>query len=209
MPVVCAIGINYSQLNQAPNNLYYYTGGNSKNNLVSSRTGCNSATASVIAACNRNKSSWENPPPGVTPTSPDGRYSSANAIAQTQLFATGYKDINIKESFILIMTNLCPFITRKRWSKIQNSAVQHALLSTYNMGQYLDDLFTAIGADVDLWIGHSAIYGTVWVWPSFLGLVASKKIKHWLLTPNLNPQALLFLEITFRKVGHPLYPLFR
>jgi hypothetical protein len=161
----------------------------------------------VIAACNRNQDSWENPPPGVTPLSPNGRYSSANAIAKTQLFATDYKDI--KQSFILIMINFCPFITRKPWSKIKNPAGQQALLSAYNMGQYIGDLFKAIGADVDLWIGHSAIYGTVWVWPSFLGCMASNPIKNWLLTPNLNPQALLNTGNTFRKTSHPLHPLFR
>ena len=207
MPVVCAIGINYTQKDQVPNNLYSYTGGNSTNILVSSKTGCNLATALVIAAYNRNKSSWENPPPGVKPVSTNGRYGSANATDTSQLLAPDAQ--NIKQSFILIMTNFCPFITRKKWSEINNVDVQNALLATYNNSQYLDDLFRAIGADVDLWIGHSAIYGTDWVWPKFNEFVNHNGIEHWLLTPNLNPQAHLYIQGPFAQEGHPLYSLFR
>jgi hypothetical protein len=50
MPVVCAIGINYTQHDQKPGNaLTQYSNG-----LVSRNTGSNSATACVIAAYNRN-----------------------------------------------------------------------------------------------------------------------------------------------------------
>ena len=69
-------------------------------------------------------------------------------------------------------------------------------------------LFDQIGEVVDLWIGHSAITGKEWVWPSFLDFVQQKNIAHWLLTLNINSQAHLSFDGTFRRKNNPLFPLF-
>jgi hypothetical protein len=93
LPVVCVIGINYSQqkMQADTNNLFPYQGG--YHDLVAFYTGCYEPTAHVIAAYNRNKTSWENPPPIVVPRSPSGRYGSVNATDKCQLLATDYEQL--------------------------------------------------------------------------------------------------------------------
>jgi hypothetical protein len=122
LPVVCVIGINYSQqkMQADTNNLFPYQGG--YHDLVAFYTGCYGPTAHVIVAYNRNKTSWENPPPIVVPRSPIGRYGSVNAT------------------------------------------------------------------DMDF--------------------VLQKNIAHWLLTLNINSQAHLSFDGTFRRKNNPRFPLF-
>jgi hypothetical protein len=208
LPVVCAVGINYSQqvMQSDLYKLFPYKGGYS--DLVAFSTGCSGAAALVIAAYNRNKTSWESPPAKVEPRSPSGCCCSANATDKSLLLDTDPE--KIKGSFILVMTNLCPFITTLRWNKIKDNdgSLRKTLLEESVMSPYLDDLFKEIGDVVDLWIGHSALPGAKWVWPSFLDFMEHKKIVNWLLSPNINPQAHLYLDGSFRKKDNSWFPLF-
>lgn len=209
LPVVCAIGINYSQqkIQADTNNLFPYQGG--YQDLVAFYTGCYGSTAQVIAAYNRNKMAWENPPPIVEPRSPNGRYGSVNATDKCQLLATNYEELK-DEGFLLIMTNLCPFVTIDNWNETPDpkGSLRKALLKEFPMQPYLEELFDQLGEDVDLWIGHSAIDGTEWVWPSFLDFVQQKNIASWLLTLNINPRGHLSFDGAFRRRNNPRFPLF-
>jgi hypothetical protein len=93
--------------------------------------------------------------------------------------------------FILVMTNRCPFITALKWQKQVKStpAAVCDLLRGWPNDNYLDELFSALSGDIDLWIGHSAIHGTPWVWPYFKDFIQRSEILArtklaWLITPN-------------------------
>lgn len=209
MPVVCAIGINYSQRREpATIRLLPYKGGYRNCDWVAFSTGCSGSTALVITAYNRNKTSWQCPPQGVEPPSPVGCYSSLDATDRSGLLAWDAK--NIRQSFILIMINFCPFITNVEWNAVEDDdgSMRAELLRESIMNPYIEELFQEVGNAVDLWIGHSAIYATHWVWPRFLDLVGRHKIVSWLLAPNINPQAHLYLDGWFRQRDNPLFPLF-
>jgi len=99
--------------------------------------------------------------------------------------------------FVYIKTNLCPFITEKAWSR-QPDWVSQRLLEACSL-DHLEALQKALGESIDLWIGHSAIEGTRWVWPTFAKFLARHSVKEWLLTFNINPQSHLWFEGSLRK----------
>jgi hypothetical protein len=59
---------------------------------------------------------------------------------------------------------------------------------------------------VDLWIGHSAIAGTRWVWPAFSSFVQRRHITEWLLTFNISPMSRLSFNGHFRQPSNPRFP---
>lgn len=85
--------------------------------------------------------------------------------------------------YILIATNLSPFLSQKCWTAHtpdhQNAALS---LSAWDANEHLCDLISRLGDDIDLWVGHH----TEEVWPRF----HKKALKNWMLTPNLSPQPL-------------------
>jgi hypothetical protein len=108
------------------------------------------------------------------------------------------------------MTNLCPFISELEWqaqAKKTPTACRE-LVGSWPNEDYLDDLYDRIGGSVDLWIGHSAIRGTEWVWPGFSAFVKRHGVKDWLLTPNISPRAHLYLDGSFRVRTNPFFSLF-
>ena len=96
------------------------------------------------------------------------------------------------------MTNFCPFITMTEWAK-QPRGVSERLLQECEAYEHLDELYDALGASIDLWIGHSALGGTHWVWPAFSSFVQTHSINEWLLTFNISPRSHLWFEGYFRE----------
>lgn len=194
LPVICAVGVNYTQETRVSNELQQYKGVGGPSVIRPTRS--TAAVASVLNAYQRNRESWTSRQP-QDPPSPLGFYGSPNAMH-------GIADA-LQGRFILVMTNVCPFITTIRWGK-QPPKVSAQLLEMCRGYDLLDRLHDALGASIDLWIGHSALLGTRWVWPTFASFVKRREIKQWLLTFNINPQSHLWFERTFRKPTHRLFP---
>ncbi len=189
LPVVCTVGVNYTQGGRTEDQLFCYD----KRGVARGTQSIPSVRA-VIAAYNRNKTTWEKKP-ALNPESPLGVYGASDATRKT----AGFRD-----GFILIMTNICPFITVKSWQK-QPAAISERLLAESGSG-HLDELFEILGERIDLWIGHSSIHGTRWVWPEFASFVRRHDIREWLLTANISGRSHLWFERDFRKPNHRLFP---
>ena len=80
--------------------------------------------------------------------------------------------------YILVCTNVSPFLSLRRWG-LHTPAHRHAALAVWNPNQHLCDLIRVLGDDVDLWVVH----GKQFVWPTF---DTTDCIKDWLMTPNLS-----------------------
>jgi hypothetical protein len=202
LPVICAVGVNYTQENKSASNadagvapLVPYAGQGITG--VGRQTRCRAAVISVLNAYQRNRNAWVSRPP-EDPRSPMGYYGSADALSKMPA--------QVQDGhFILIMTNVCPFITTKRWGK-QRADVSRRLLQSGQRYSTLDRLYVTLGPSVDLWIGHSALGGTEWVWRAFASFIERNAIKEWLLTFNMSPQAHLWFERTYRAPKHRLFP---
>lgn len=201
LPVVVAIGINYTQGGiESAGDLVPYQSSKDKPGTIRG-TGSYHAAVAAIAAFQRNRTAWLTASSLGPCTSPRGTFVS-NADAANA----------VTDGFILLMTNLSPFITKLKWQEqIKKTPVAcRYILDTWPNRRYLDDLFCAIGTSAALWIGHSSIYGTEWVWPDFLKLMACWNVKNWILTPNLNGMAAeLHFKGAFAKASHAFFPLFR
>jgi hypothetical protein len=208
LPVVCAVGVNYTQggIESTDGIIRFHTPAQKPS--VELNTSSRKAVALAISAYNRNAGAWVNPIPSIRPSSPVNAYASAGATRDSGLTSEIAADLN--DGFILVMTNVCPFISRFEWKKqIRKTAVEClAIVNEWPRDQYLEDLYKRIGASVDLWIGHSAIHGTDWVWPKFVDFTKRNNVKNWLLTPNISPRAHLYLDRHFRVKTNPRFPLF-
>lgn len=204
-PVVCAIGINYTQGPKTNGERLLHYGGTS-DPIVTRPTGTRRQPRFVIAAYNRNRTMWTSAPT-VSPPSPLQVYGAPNAMRRLGMTATTPDAI---EPCHLIMTNVSPFITLKQWQD-QTRRNPHAcksLIDDYPT-QHLDGLFERLGDSIDLWMGHSAIGGTPWVWPPFASFIQRHNIEEWLLCGNLNPQAHLWHDRAFKKPTHRLYDWYK
>jgi hypothetical protein len=201
LPVVVAIGINYTQGGVESDGELVPFRSDSEPAATVRNTDSVAAVAMAVAAFNRNKDAWLNPKDTGAYRSPLGSFASDARATE-----------GVVGEFILVMTNLCPFITRLRWqcqAKRTPEACSY-LLQTWPNTPYLDDLYQALGCSVDLWIGHSAKAGTHWVWPAFLGLMRKWHCNNWLLTPNLSKTAAnVHFPIQFPRSGSDLFTLFR
>jgi hypothetical protein len=194
LPVICAVGVNYTQNGRSgTDELFPYEEGSVG---VLRPTASKAAVASVIAAYERNRGTWASRRP-TDPESPMGFYGSSDATSRT-----GHVS---KFGFILIMTNVCPFITTTEWAK-QPARTSERLLEECRSFGHLDDLDDALGQSIDLWIGHSALKGTKWVWPAFSSFVQRRGITEWMLTANISPRSHLWFEGIFRRPEHRLFP---
>lgn len=218
-PVICAVGVNYTSKDVPyAGGLYPFLQPAPRVTDVLSRE----AVSRLISAYNRNKLVWTTAEPQIEkrqPTSPMRRYGATNATARAGLTSTDASEID--DRFILIMTNVCPFITRKLWQKQLQDARRAGRgascerLVREGSTDHLDALFEAVGHCVDLWVGHSAINGspkpsTQWVWPAFADFVARNNIRDWLLSPNVSSRTKnLHFNGAFRKRGNRFYDWFR
>lgn len=217
-PVICAVGVNFTSKDEPyAGGLHPYLQPAPRVATALSRP----AVSLLLAAYNRNRNTWTNTEPRPERgqlSSPMGRYGSPNATSLAELTATDASKID--DSFILVMTNVCPFITRKPWQEQLRVARQAGRgascerLVRNGSTEHLDALFKAIGHRVDLWIGHSAITGspsppTQWVWPAFADFVGRHSIEHWLLSPNISVWATnIHFRKDYRKPGNPRYDWF-
>jgi hypothetical protein len=193
LPVICAVGINYTQNGRTSTELFQYE--EDGIGVVRSTTST-AAVLSVVNAYERNRVAWTSLP-AVDPPSPMKYYGADDATARIGAVSKG--------GFILIMTNLCPLITTSEWAK-QPPAISESLLQACAEFSHLDDLHDALGESIDLWIGHSALGGTRWVWPAFAAFVRRRGIDQWLLTQNLSPRSHRWFEDYFRRPKHRLFP---
>ncbi len=205
LPVVCAVGINYTQgpKTNAEQLLHY---GGKTDPFVTRPTGTRRQPRLVIAAYNRNRTTWASAA-ALDPPSPLHVYGAPDALSRLGVTAT---DPGAIEPCHLIMTNVSPFITLNQW-RDQTRRTPRAcmdLINGYSV-QHLDGLFERLGDTIDLWMGHSAIDGTRWVWPAFADFVKRYNISTWLLCGNLNPQAHLWHDRAFRKPSHRLYEWYK
>jgi hypothetical protein len=217
-PVICAVGVNYTSKDVPyAGRLYPYLQPAPRVTDALSRE----AVSLLIAAYNRNKHVWTTAEPQTEkrqPASPTGRYGSTNATERAELTATDASEID--DTFILIMTNVCPLITRKPWQeqlRDARRAGRGALcerLVRDGSAEHVDALFKTLGHCIDLWVGHSAITGspkpsTQWVWPAFADFVARNSIRDWLLSPNISRWAQIsHFNRVFRERDNPLYDWF-
>jgi len=213
-PVVAIVGVNYTQGPPDADNkhLYPYNGNNGIPSVLATTGSCPAVTY-IIAAYNRNIKEWERPQRAPMPAA-SAAWGRVAAMAPDLI----NKDPRqIKDKFILVLTNLCPFITQLEWQEQMETTPNACkyLLGSWGTHRpnkhskpYLDELYDCLSGSVDLWIGHSAVYGTEWVYPYFREFVDGKKISNWLLAPNISPRAHLYLDGTFRKTGHRFLPLF-
>jgi hypothetical protein len=201
LPIVVAVGINYTQGGTvSKTELVPYSSPRDRPGTVRN-TESREAVALALEAFNRNRTAWLTSASLGTFNSPSGAFASSASAADT-----------VAGDFILVMTNLCPFITTIRWGKLaqDNPEACRYVLDTWPNTRYLNDLFIAFGGSVDLWIGHSSIYGTDWVFPDFLKLMTRWSVRNWMLTPNLcgRMAANLHFKRQFVNRNHDLFPLF-
>jgi hypothetical protein len=203
LPVVCAFGINYTQQSKVAPAFYSYRGrkGGAAILVDAKSTGSRNAIACLIAAYNRNTTAWLS----------KGSVNFDQSRREVGPFGTCSATAGISNDFILVMTNRSPFLTGRAWqieAKKNRSACQ-SLLNAYPNQHYFSQFFSQLGCAIDLWIGHSAIDGTAWVFPYFRDLVRSYNVKKWLLTPNISSRTSLNIRKNFSVQRHRLHELFR
>jgi hypothetical protein len=201
LPVVATFGINYSQKEDSAASLFPYIG-TQIGPAVEESTGCSGAVCSMIAAYNRNTDVW------TKSTNPNAR-GGKKATSKARLQSIEPKAIN--ERFIMFMVNRSQFISKFYWQDQVKADMAGCLdlLRKWPNEEYLDDLFLELNGTVDLWIGHSALHGTEWVWPSFNAFVKRHQINEWLFTPNISPRTNGQVKGIYQKPGHALYEFFK
>ena len=205
LPVICLVGVNYTQepKRESPGLVHY---SDREPPTVTRSTATRRQPRFVVAAYNRNQAIWETKQ-GTHPVSPLGAYGARNATAQSGLTSVTPDEVGL---FALMMTNVTPFITQNAWQRqVRQTPAACKALTSAEGGEHLDDLFERLGDSIDLWIGHSAIAGTEWVWPHFADFVRRHGIKSWLLCGNINAQAHLWHDRAFRKPLHRLYSWYK
>ena len=211
MPVVVCVGVNYTQHSWCRLTLPAIVHEPSGSKILPStpippetvvdELGNSSRAVNMLLDVYRHNHETWMAKPGEDPRSPLRTYASAGVA--------GVPD----GPFLLVMTNVTPFITWKYWQdqvKITPEACD-ALVNEGTGTTHLDALTKEL--DVDLWIGHSAIGGTQWVWPTFAKLVQHHNLRRWLLTCNVSGKTQLHIR-TFnlkQKDGsrHRLHPWYR
>src|SRR5258708_5133911 len=115
-PVVCVVGINYTQQPKRSLACFHYLGGVAGLPKVEqSDTGSRNAVAHLIAAYNRNTADWTaSSGKGAFYPNEIGPFGSASATPRR----LGSHDfLEVKDEFILAMTNRCPCITALKWEE--------------------------------------------------------------------------------------------
>jgi hypothetical protein len=104
----------------------------------------------------------------------------ANGYSSATVFRKKFCKGGQPRPYILVCTNVSPFLSQNRWG-LHATAHRHAALnvSVWNPNDHLCDLIRLLGKDVDLWVVH----GKQFVWPTF---DPAGCIKDWLMTPNLS-----------------------
>jgi hypothetical protein len=136
-----------------------------------------------LAAHNRNRSAWIDRPNSDDLPSECKAYGSKSALAGLTVETPA--GIFVRDDYILVVTNLSPFITIDDWTNFSVGQSKE-LLKAWPPTNHLDPLAGMLGECVDLWVGH----GKVFVWQRFWSWRESKKLKPWILTSNLSLRTL-------------------
>jgi hypothetical protein len=210
LPVVCTIGINYTQSPATNISLSLFSYLRLKDGapgMLTSLPRERYACAVACAAYNRNLSNWIRP----LQTQPDGLWRTHGSRDATRyLSSLGTTANAVGTDFILLMTNLSPFITTAQWSDHAKASpwACRALLGTWPSHLHVNRLLRFLSKRVDLWLGHSSIYGTDWVWPEFSSYIKTFKLQSLLLTGNISHWGAISMESAFALRTHPLFPLY-
>jgi hypothetical protein len=186
-PVVVAIGINYDQGANPSSLLRWLRDEKGVADGVSdcywlSGSDMRTALDCALDAWRKNPSAWMHPICG-----------QAHASAMPPSW----------NDYILIATNLSPFITDKQWTGLRPSE-QRALRAAWSSSSHLDDLAALLHERVDLWVGH----GIDHVWSDFLKWVARHRIRSWQLSYNLSAQGLANMKRARASKTHVRHMLF-
>lgn len=201
MPVIGTFGINYSREEEPATTLFPYIG-KLGGPAVEQNTGCTGAVANMLGAYNRNTGVW------TESTNPNAG-GAKGATERARLQSTDAEAV--KGHFIMFMINRTSFITKFDWQdqvKLDRAGCED-LLKKWPNDEYLDKVFKELNGAVDLWIGHSALYGTEWVWPTFNAFLKRHQINEWLFTPNISSRTAGHVKNYYQKKGHPLYEFFK
>ena len=164
--VICGVGINYSQ--GKPHATYpniepwlYTLRGNTW--VEDYAPAMRRALDSNITTYLLNSAAW----------SKNGYASSPNLLR--------HWNPAMRNPYILIATNLSPFLTQKLWTK-QSTTSSSQLLNLWNPNDHICDLRRELGNEIDLWVVH----GKQAVWPLFDNKSCTGEFPNWMLTHNLS-----------------------
>jgi hypothetical protein len=187
-PVVVGVGINYTQDKATLPSFHRYLP-----SVIDFMNGMRSAADYALSAYYQNPVEWV-------------RYFSAKGGHPSQ---DGHaSQVPGKSDYILIATNLSPFITTMSWSEVQKQNHANAILAAWPHQRHLNPLFRLIGQWVDLWIGH-------WpdAWPTFQAWRKECFIDRWMLTYNLSSGGYTsgkhHMELAARDSNHRYHSLYK
>jgi len=183
LPVVVAVGINYYQCKKTDGVLKPWL----QDTITEEAAGMRCATDRAIAAYRRNKTAWE-----------DSIIQGVGPHAER-----GIKDWK-SGSYILVATNISPFITQKMWSK-HSEAERAEVLNSWDYCQHLDALHELLGKQANLWIGH----GKGFVWPIFQEWRKRRGINNWMITYNLSGLGTGWMHRAEKNCINSYHPLYR
>jgi hypothetical protein len=186
LPVICAIGSNYYQrdLPKLPSAVLEHF-----LNLADPvrdhdlYRGMRNTLDLSLASHNRNTSAW------VARLNSDDLPSKCKAYgsksARAGVTVNTPAGVFVRDDYILIVTNVSPFITIDDWTSFSVGQSKE-LLKAWPPTNHLDPLATLLGDRVDLWVGHgkTSVWGHFWKWRE------QKKLAPWILTSNLSTRTL-------------------
>ena len=190
-PVVVAVGSNYTQTPGAPTQSTFtrFLKDACGNPTILAHSGMRDGTDFSFQSYRRNRPQW----------------LSSKAIRSSP-HAQGRLPISVKQDFILVATNLSPFITTIEWGNIP-PPVRQNILDIWPYTRHLNGLFGLIGTNVDLWIGHGR--GDPLIWTIFKSWVLGLNIGNWLTTFNLSRPGLQAMRNAQANPTQTYHPLFR
>lgn len=165
--VICGVGINYDQ--GIPHSAYpnivpwLYTNTGGKTWVEDYSPQMRRALDSNITTYLLNSTAWYK----------NGYASSPNLLRQF--------NPKISNPYILIATNVSPFLTQEIWTNYSTTKTNH-LLSLWKPNAHICDLIQALGSKIDLWVVH----GKQAVWPRFDNNTCAGGFPNWMLTHNLS-----------------------
>jgi hypothetical protein len=129
----------------------------------------------------------------------------------TGKFRWASKGVEVSEDYILVVTNLSPFITAERWGDYKGNAklAVTSLLKIWKPERHLERLVQLLSGRVDLWVGHGNVVESKFnalckAWPDHL--------TPWLKTYNLSAGYSSGLEVMKKaqlQKNHRYHDLFK
>jgi hypothetical protein len=186
LPVICVVGSNYYQRDQPKPRrtiLEHYLSLADPVVDHDLYRGMRNVLDLSLAAHNRNTSAWVSRPTSGDLPSGCESYGSKSALARLTVQTPAR--VFVRDDYILVISNLSPFITVDYWTNFTVGQSKE-LLKAWPLTTHLDPLATLLGDRVDLWVGHgkTSVWGDFWKW------CQQKKLGAWILTSNLSTTTL-------------------